>query len=215
MRHLRPLKTNKSPEQCFEALLLEMADLFESDGCEAGGETADAFRQAAGEVTAIPATPYKYDYLVSDALKNATHPCAVAARGCQQFLQWEAAGSILDKHVPTDVSDAFTSNYLMGPGCLIEHSSLRAGLFIQNPKSYYPLHNHDAVETYIMIEGVGYWTRGDTTARHSVGDVIHHPSRMLHAFRTLEKPLVALWRWSGDIDADTYRLHPDKHSNKS
>jgi len=199
-----------SSEKYFNILLLEMANLFEADGCEAGGETADAFRQAAGEVMAIPATPYKYDYLVADALKNATHPCAIAARGCQQFLQWEAAGSILDKHVPTNVSDAFTSNYLMGPGCLIENSSLRAGLFIQKPNSYYPLHNHDAVETYIMIEGVGYWTQGGVTTRHSVGDVIHHPSGMLHAFRALEQPLVALWRWSGDIDPNTYRLHPDE-----
>ena len=203
-----------SSEKYFETLLLEMASLFERDGCVAGGETAKAFRHAAGEVIPVLATPYKHDHLVASALKNATHPCAVAVRGCQQFLQWEAAGSILDEHVPTDVSDAFTSNYLMGPGCLIEHENLRAGLFIQKPNSYYPLHNHDAVETYVMIEGVGYWTQGDKITRHGAGGVIHHPSGMLHAFRTLIHPFVALWRWSGDIDPDTYRLHPDKHFNK-
>lgn len=203
-----------SPEKCFETLLLEMANLFEGDGCVAGGETADTLRRAAGEVIAVLATPYKYDHLVVSALKNATHPCAVAARGCHKFLQWEAAGSILDGKVPTAVSDAFTSNYLMGPGCLIEHSTLRAGLFMQRPNLYYPLHNHDAVETYVMIEGIGYWTQGDETNRYGAGDVIHHPSGMLHAFRTLKHPLVALWRWSGNIDPDTYRLHPDLGSEQ-
>ena len=199
----------ESPEQCFGTLLLEMARLFEGDGCVAGVETADVLRRAAGKVIAVPATPYKYDHFVVSALKNANHPCAVAARGCRKFLQWEATGGFLDEQVPTDVSDAFTSNSLMGPGCLVEHSTLRAGLFVQRPNTYYPLHNHEAVETYVMIEGVGYWTQGDKTTRHGVGGVIHHPSEMLHAFKTLEHPLVALWRWSGNTDPDTYRLYPE------
>ena len=203
-----------SSEKCFETLLLEMASLFESDGCVAGGETADVLRRAAGKVIAVPATPYKYENFVVSALKNANHPCAVAARGCQNFLQWEATGGFLDEQVPTEVSNAFTSNSLMGPGCLIEHSTLRAGLFVQRPNSYYPLHNHDAVETYVMIEGVGYWTQGEKTTRHEAGDIIHHPSWMLHAFKTLKHPLVALWRWSGNIDPDTYRLHPDLGSEQ-
>jgi quercetin dioxygenase-like cupin family protein len=203
------------PEKYFNTLLLEMASLFEGDDCVAGVETADTLRRAVGKVIAVPATPYKYDHLVASALKNATHPCAVAARGCQELLQWEAAGSILDGQVPTSVSSAFTSNYLMGPGCLIEHAALRAGLFMQRPNSYYPLHNHDAVETYVMIEGVGYWTQGKETTRYETGGVIHHPSGMLHAFRTLKQPLVALWRWSGDIGPDTYLLHPDDGLEKN
>jgi hypothetical protein len=56
--------------------------------------------------------------------------------------------------------------------------ALRTGLFMQRPNSYYPLHNHDAVETYVMIKGVGYWTQGKETTHHEIGGIVKDAPRI-------------------------------------
>jgi hypothetical protein len=201
----------RSPEQAFADLLLEMANLFDKENRSDADQTSLALREAAGKVAPIQAEPYVYDHLVSKAVDQAQHPSAVAARDCQQFLQWENTAGILDAHIPLAVSSAFAGNSLMGPGCLIDHPSIRCGLYFQLANTYYSLHHHEAVETYIMIDGVGDWTQGDVTTRYEVEGIIHHPSFMPHAFRTFDKPLLAIWRWSGNIDTSTYKMLPDEN----
>jgi hypothetical protein len=206
---------SQSSEKAFETLLLEMAQLFELEqqelGHEEAGETASVLREAAGKTEPILAKPYDYDHLVEKTLASAQHPCAVAARDSMPFIQWENTAGILDEYIPDAVSSAFAGNQLMGPGSLIDHPSLRAGLYFQCANSYYALHHHEAVETYIMIDGTGDWTQGDVTTSYGVEGLIHHTSFMPHAFRTFDKPLMAIWRWSGNIDPSTYKMLPDEN----
>ena len=205
----------KMPETAFDNLLAEMANLFELEFKERGdldaSETAKALRAAINTVQPAQAKPYAYDDLVDQALKSAGHPCAVAAKNAATFVQWENTAGILDDFIPDDVAIAFAGNSIMGPGCLIDHPTLRCGLYFQRANAYYALHSHEAVETYIMIEGVGDWTQGEVTTRYGVEGIIHHTSYMPHAFRTFDQPLLAIWRWSGNIDPTTYKMLPDKH----
>jgi mannose-6-phosphate isomerase-like protein (cupin superfamily) len=198
-----------TPEQAFDNLLIEMAKLFEQEERIEADETAAILRDAVGNVKPPLAKPFVYDDQVDDAWKNSTHPCAVAAREASRYIQWETTAGILDTYIPPEVSASFAGNAIMGPGCLIDHPDFRAGLYMQRPNSYYRLHHHEAVETYIMIEGTGDWTQGEVTTRYDVEGIIHHPSYMPHAFRTFEKPLVAIWRWSGNINPNTYSMLPD------
>ena len=55
------------------------------------------------------------------------------------------------------------------------------------PHSYYPLHLHNADETYVIVAGQALWTAGTDIQIRRVGDMIHHPSLMPHAFRTRKK----------------------------
>ena len=98
---------------------------------------------------------------------------------------------------------------LLGPDGPIPSETLRMGLFWQRPNTYYALHNHDADETYVILAGGAEWTAGDDTRWRGAGDVIHHPSLMPHAFETGDQGLLAMWRWSGDINTHSYTMLPD------
>ena len=108
-----------------------------------------------------------------------------------QAVGISAVATLLDPHGPIPVTD------------------LSMGVFYQYPNTYYPLHNHDADETYVIVAGSAVWTAGDDTRPRGAGDVIHHPSLMPHAFRTGPEGLIALWRWSGDINSHSYAFLPD------
>lgn len=98
---------------------------------------------------------------------------------------------------------------LMGPAAPIQNDRFLFGLYYQSPLSYYPLHDHLADETYMILAGRALWTAGESTDWCGPGATIHHPSRMPHAFRTGTEGVLAIWRWSGDLSFDSYRLLAD------
>ena len=146
--------------------------------------------------------------MIQDGLRSAVHPSAIAVRRAHQVLHW-AATSILDDYAPSSVSRHFTAVSIMGPGQFVEHGSLRAGLYMQTPNSYYPLHNHEAVETYVILQGQVEWTSGDVTETYGPGKIVHHTAYMPHAFQTFDSPFLAFWRWGGNIAVDTYSMLDD------
>ena len=98
---------------------------------------------------------------------------------------------------------------LIGPGAAIPSESLLFGLFYQAPGSYYPLHAHEAAETYTILAGTAQWQAGDGRFPVSAGKAIHHPPNLPHAMRAGPDGFLAMWRWSGDIAFDSYRMLPD------
>jgi quercetin dioxygenase-like cupin family protein len=107
------------------------------------------------------------------------------------------------------VGDILLVAPMMGPDGPLQSDLFRMGLYYQRPDTYYPLHNHAAAETYFLIAGDAIWQAGEDIRHRSAGEVIHHPPYLPHAFRAGPMGLLALWRWSGDISSDTYRLLPD------
>ena len=99
---------------------------------------------------------------------------------------------------------------LLGPEGPIPAPDVRLGLFYMRPESYYPLHLHDADETYAIIAGQALWTAGDDIRMRGAGEMIHHPSLMPHAFRTGSEGFLAIWRWSGDINTHSYAFIEDQ-----
>jgi hypothetical protein len=60
-----------------------------------------------------------------------------------------------------------------------------------------------AVELYLVLGGTAEWQRGDEPwRRRPPGAFILHPSRIGHAMRTLEEPLLALYAWHGVLESD-------------
>jgi hypothetical protein len=56
---------------------------------------------------------------------------------------------------------------------------------------------HAAVATYLGLGGTV-----DPWGRRSPGAFILHPSRIDHALRTAEEPLLALFAWHGVLESD-------------
>ena len=153
------------------------------------------------------ATPCDLDQPIRSLLQVSSEPLAAAILAAQPHLPW---GS---NPVAVQMGDGYASlcavATLLGPdGPLLSHN-YRLGLFYQRSDCYYPLHSHLADETYVILAGRALWTAGPDRRPRGPGDMIHHPSLMPHAFRTGPEGLLALWRWSGDIGADSYQMLSD------
>lgn len=191
----------------FAALLMALSDVYAAEGRPGGDRIAEAYARAAETMAEPPlATPYLRDADIRAAYGDGDHPAARAAKAAHGLLPWTATG-IPDALIPDDVSDMFAVAALLGPGALVEVPDLRGGLFMQRAGLFYPLHAHNAEETYAMLAGEGEWTlEGHAPVLHGAGALIHHPSNAGHATRTRARPLLAAWRWSGDIDTTSYRM---------
>ncbi|MFI5014445.1 MAG: dimethylsulfonioproprionate lyase family protein [Hyphomicrobiales bacterium] len=86
-----------------------------------------------------------------------------------------------------------------GAPALIHMADLALGLLLLGPKTEYPAHHHPAAEIYVPL-GLAEWKLGDGPWRsRPAGSVIHHRPNVMHATRTKEAPLAALYLWAGDL----------------
>ncbi len=77
------------------------------------------------------------------------------------------------------------------------------GFILMAPQTFYPTHNHTAVELYLVLGGTAEWQRGtEPWTRRPPGAFILHRSEIGHAMRSLEEPLLALYAWHGDLESD-------------
>lgn len=150
--------------------------------------------------------PFPHDAAMRALLAGSAHAAAPAILAVQDRMPWgtnpvEGTGGI--------ATSFFSVATLMGPEGPIPAHDLRLGLFWQAPDTYYPLHNHDADETYTILAGSVVWTAGEDTRLRHAGEAIHHPSLMPHAFRAGPDGFLALWRWSGDVNTHSYTFLDD------
>ena len=196
-----------NPIDAFRDLLMSLADVYAAEAREGAQTLVKAYRAAAETARPAPCPPFApMDAVIRAASDGAEHPAAQAARTAHSLLPWSRTGK-LDQQIAPEISDVFAVAILIGPGALIHHDTVLAGLFVQKADAFYPPHAHAAEETYAMLNGTAEWQRdfGDWQTRHA-GDLIHHPSEAPHATRTGDAPILAAWRWSGDIRPCTYRM---------
>lgn len=193
-------------QSAIQTLLLALADVYAGEDRDGARALVAILRENAATVDPPRCTPYRLDAVILAATEGATHPVAKAARAAHSLLPWSATG-ILDEHIPTQVSDLFAVAALVGQGAMIHSDTCKAGLFVQCSGAFYPPHAHTAEETYVMLAGEADWQVDfGPWQSHRPGDMIHHPSEAAHATRTGALPILAAWRWSGDIRTETYRM---------
>jgi hypothetical protein len=77
----------------------------------------------------------------------------------------------------------------------------RLGLLLLGPRLQYRDHFHPAPELYWILSGPSEWKRGDHGfVSRQPGETIWHDSGVVHATRTLDQPLLALWAWTRQAD---------------
>lgn len=188
-------------------LILALANLVDAEPRPAARTTALALR--AGAATPLPQHPATH---LAEGIRAAcrlpgAHPVAALILRAMAHLPW--ADSPAASLQPTSLQAIKSIVELLGPDGPIPCVDLRFGLFYQAPGSYYPLHAHEAAETYTLLAGSALWQAGDARLSPGPGEAIHHPPQMPHAMRAGPEGFLAIWRWSGDIGFDSYHMLPD------
>lgn len=126
---------------------------------------------------------------------------AATARSFAAGLGWRHWYRV-DHKLP-DFSQNYAHAEIVGPPGPVPCQDMRCGFILMAPHTLYPSHAHSAVELYLVLGGTAEWQRGDEPwLRRPPGAFILHPSRIGHAMRTLDEPMLALFAWHGVLQSD-------------
>ncbi len=90
-----------------------------------------------------------------------------------------------------------------------ERAKTAGGLLLLGPNTSYPAHRHEAEEIYLPLSGAADWRQGDAIWRkRPPGTLIGHCSEEIHAMRTGDEPLLALYLWQSGRLSQKARLEP-------
>ncbi|MEQ8666371.1 MAG: dimethylsulfonioproprionate lyase family protein [Rhodospirillales bacterium] len=96
---------------------------------------------------------------------------------------------------------AFTT--IIGPGHPLEADGVLIGLSLQGPDLHYPMHAHQAGETYWIVGGDADWKIGMEPWFSVIpGSICVHQPGMRHAMQTNARPLLTVWAWWSHIDSN-------------
>lgn len=198
------------PQDALREVLLGLQTLFANEGRPGGTQAALAIGAALDQLPEVPMllgrTMPGPEGLLDVGAGPPADPVAIAALAAGPLIPWYHAG-LDDGKIPAEVATRMLTAELLGPDGLLPNPALRLGLFYQGPGLDYPIRSHAAEETFIMLAGEGHWSLDGTAhAPRGPGAVLFHPSLALHGSRTTDRPLLAAWRWGGEIGWESYKI---------
>ena len=116
---------------------------------------------------------------------------AAATAALAPLLAWRRrAGSTGDEG---SFFDGHANATVIGPGWPGAGDSLRAGISLLAPHQQYPDHRHPPEEIYVVLSP-GAWRQDDGPWREpGIGGYVHNPPDIVHAMRSGDAPLLAVW----------------------
>ena len=195
---------SENTETAISNLMNALVALYEQEDYPGGREAVAALRSVSvGDLALPPHNP------MPDRLAHAwaDDPIADIApfTAANHLLNWQFSG-MKDGQIREDIARNLMSCQIIGPDGMIHHPTVKVGLFFQSAGVDYVTRTHPAEETFIMLSGEGIWTCENVTQTAHAGAIIHHPSNAPHNSVTRARPLIAAWRWTGDIDFANYTL---------
>jgi hypothetical protein len=132
---------------------------------------------------------------------------AAALAGMEDELHWRQSEGYSDAAMG---QPGFMDNYghaeIIGSHGCFAGDDFRLGFLLLGPGLHYRDHAHPAPELYWLLTGPSDWSRGgDAFATRQAGEMIWHRPHEVHAMRTHDQPLLALWAWTRDT-AEPARL---------
>ena len=181
--------------------LAELAVLARAETCENAGPAAkrvfDALRKSVGNhgnfaPERVPAC---------DTLDSALH---VASSGPAPIPALAAALSELSPHLQwqrrnnappdgTSFHDSHANALVVGPEGLEVRDDVWLGMSLLAPDVRYPDHHHPPEEVYVSLAGGAWWNANMDWTTPGPGGLIYNPPNILHAMRTDDEPLLAIW----------------------
>ncbi|MCH7943941.1 MAG: cupin domain-containing protein [Proteobacteria bacterium] len=139
---------------------------------------------------------------------SAGDPIAEALAPLVEVFHWVQNPNYTVATMGAGFMDNYAYANVVGTRSLIGGGGYALGVLLLGPGLTYPPHAHPANEVYYIVGGSAEWRRGDGpwTSR-ATGSLIQHPSGLVHATRTGDDPLLALYLWWGDIETHA-RLMP-------
>ena len=131
-------------------------------------------------------------------LAAATAPeVAALLRGCGEALPWRYGYAARPDQPGLEAAMGWAE--LVGPAAPLRSDEVCFGLTLIGPATNYLEHAHPAVELYHVLAGTAAWSAAGETRWQPPGAFVLHPSNVIHAMRTAEEPLLALYSWTGDV----------------
>ena len=124
---------------------------------------------------------------------------AAAIAACEEDLRWVQNANYSDAAMGAGFMSGYGYCELIGPQGFFAGDDLLLGLMLLGPRRLYRDHYHQAPELYWLLTGPTEWShdRGNFELRPA-GAAIWHPPMLLHATRTIDTPLLAVWCWTRD-----------------
>ena len=116
-------------------------------------------------------------------------------------LRWEQSYRKEDGVVPDAMLEGYAFAEIIGEQGPFVSDRIRAGIGIWGPDIFYPRHQHQAEEIYIVLAGSAEFKIGPAEKTiYSTGEVIYVESDTPHGFRTGGQSLVLYYLWqAGDL----------------
>ncbi len=188
------------------ALLTFLSTLFAAENRPGGDAAAKALTEiAATNPPLVNLEPPVDTSALAQVFEHAPNPQAAALKDTILSLDWHYSG-LADGRIREDIARHMLTTEIIGRNAMLPCDHLRVGFFFQQAGLDYVTRVHAAEETFIMVAGAADWRCFDTTTPRKTGDIIFHPSMAPHASVTHDQPLLAAWRWTGDIGYDLYKL---------
>jgi hypothetical protein len=106
-------------------------------------------------------------------------------------LEWQSRSS------GPGASANFTASHanamIAGPGGLEERDDLWLGVSLLAPHVRYPDHTHPPEETYLVLSEGDFMQGADNWMTPGIGGSLYNPPGILHAMRSGDAPLLAIW----------------------
>jgi hypothetical protein len=124
---------------------------------------------------------------------------AASLAAVEEHLAWRRSPGYSDELL----GEGFLDNYgwceLIGSEGFFKGDDFRLGLLMLGPHRHYKDHYHPAPELYWPLTGPTEWKRGaGGFETREAGTTIWHPPLRIHATKTIDQPLLAVWAWTCD-----------------
>jgi quercetin dioxygenase-like cupin family protein len=89
--------------------------------------------------------------------------------------------------------DGHANATITGPEGLEIRRDVRIGVSLMAPHTRYPDHRHPPEEIYVVLSDGEWRQASDPWHAPGIGGLVYNPPNVVHAMRSTERPLLALW----------------------
>ena len=178
-----------------EAAIRHAAD---GDGCisEAAGRIFSALRTPAAQGAPVAAERLPVCRHLPEALERACSSPTVgdlanAFAAIEPLLRWKTRAGA-EAH-GEQFLDRYANANIVGAAGIETRADVWIGVSLMAPGTRYPDHRHPPEEIYVVLSD-GEWCNTDTPWHApGIGNLVYNPPNIVHAMRSAQQPLLALW----------------------